>query len=119
MCRNCVEYHPQHAGGACPQKRETSGRSENNQPATCDEYGNRISAKGRYLLLRSKAPFRCGLYYETWKEFRARAPGGKLPQDGFNYRKPATLRDAIREWEGQGFQGRPPVIQGPAFAEDQ
>jgi hypothetical protein len=99
------------------QTREASQEQEQASTAQpsgtqCDEYGNVVKGKARYILLRSKAPWKCGLYYCTWEEFRSYAPNSTLPQEGYWYKKPATFAAAVEAWTGKGHPGNPPVRHG-------
>ena len=56
-----------------------------------------------------------GIYTGSWEELCAIVPGGTLPAEGYNYRKPPNLAAARSAWYGYGHRRTPPEFVLPAL----
>ena len=73
---------------------------------TVDFRGNKLRPRNTYIILKSPPDGpEPGIYTGSWEELCAIVPGGSLPAEGYNYRKPPNLAAALVRGEGGGRRG--------------
>ena len=73
------------------EKDSSGGSSTDERRPRCDVYGRRVTEANKYLLVRSRPPGPLsGWYVGSWGQFQNQVPGGRLPAEGYNYRKGGT-----------------------------
>ena len=102
--RGVFEVPPGSSSG--PQRRQTAAAAD---PPVVDFRGNRLPQRSVYVLLKTPAEGpEPGIYTGTWADLEGIIPGGKLPCEGYNYRKSPALSAAREVWHRFGHRRTPP-----------